>query len=331
LPISSQIQSAAVGQLKTSERWSTRTVPDIDRKKSWSEAMKIGVMIAATAESGDIAEVAREVENLGYESFFIPEHPVIPIGFKTRLPVGDGQLPEHYGRWMDPFIALTVAAAVTKRVKLGTGICLLPEREPIVTAKTIATLDVISGGRVILGVGAGWLREETEALGTRFQSRWKRLRETVEAMRALWTQAEPSYNGELVKFPAVRCDPKPVQKNGPPVLLGARGPKVIDRVVRTYDGWAPIAGRAERLKGDIDELKQAASERGRNPAALQVSAFISPKEDGISSDDLKQYRDAGAHRLVLFSQGDAIKMAAGQTLEIVKRLAPTVERAAKIG
>jgi probable F420-dependent oxidoreductase len=307
-------------------------VPDIDPKNTGSDAMKIGIMIAATAESGDIAEIAREVENLGYESFFIPEHPVIPIGFKTPLPGGgEGTLPEHYGRWMDPFIALSVAAAVTKRVKLGTGICLLPEREPIVTAKTIATLDVISGGRVILGIGAGWLREETEALGTRFQSRWKRLRETVEAMRALWTKAEASYDGELVKFPAVRCDPKPVQKNGPPVLLGARGPKVIDRVVRSYDGWAPIAGRAGRLKSDIDELKKAASERGRNPNTLQVSAFIAPKEEGISADDLKQYHEAGADRLILFSQGDAIKMAAGKTLEVVKRLAPTVERAAKIG
>jgi alkanesulfonate monooxygenase SsuD/methylene tetrahydromethanopterin reductase-like flavin-dependent oxidoreductase (luciferase family) len=151
--------------------------------------MDIGIMIAATAESGDIAEIAREVENLGYESFFIPEHPVIPIGFKTPLPGGGaGTLPEHYGRWMDPFVALSVAAAVTRRVKLGTGICLLPEREPIVTAKTIATLDVVSGGRVILGVGGGWLREETEALGTSFGTRWKRLRETVEAIRVLWTQ-----------------------------------------------------------------------------------------------------------------------------------------------
>src|SRR5208337_4812147 len=186
--------------------------------------MDIGIMIAATAESGDIAEIAREVENLGYESFFIPEHPVIPIGFKTPVPGGGaGTLPEHYGRWMDPFVALSVAAAVTRRVKLGTGICLLPEREPIVTSKTIATLDVVSGGRVILGVGGGWLREETEALGTSFGTRWKRLRETVEAIRVLWTQPEPSYQGELVKFPAVRCDPKPIQKPGPPILLGARG------------------------------------------------------------------------------------------------------------
>src|SRR5215472_10330172 len=147
--------------------------------------MEVGVMIAATAETGDIAAIAREVENLGYASFFIPEHPVIPIGFKTAPP-GGMELPEHYGRWFDPFVALGVAAAVTRRVKLGTGICLLPEREPIMTAKVIATLDVISGGRVVLGVGAGWLREETEALGTRFETRWKRLRETVEALRVLW-------------------------------------------------------------------------------------------------------------------------------------------------
>ena len=290
--------------------------------------MKIGIMIAATAESGDIAEIAREVENLGYESFFIPEHPVIPIGFKTPLPIGGGgELPEHYGRWMDPFVALSVAAGVTRRVKLGTGICLLPEREPIIAAKTIASLDVISKGRVILGVGAGWLREESEAMGTRFETRWKRLRETVEAMRALWTQSEPSYQGDLVKFPAVRCDPKPIQKPGPPILLGARGPRAIERVVRTYDGWVPIAGRPQSLKRDIDALKKVAIERGRNPDSLNISAFIGPPENGIALEDLRLYKEAGAHRLVLFSQSDAIKMASGKTLDIVRRLAPTVERA----
>ena len=294
--------------------------------------MKIGIMIAATAESGDIAEIAREVENLGYESFFIPEHPVIPIGFQTPLPDGSkGTLPEHYGRWMDPFIGLSVAAAVTKNVKLGTGICLLPEREPIITAKLIATLDVVSGGRVILGVGGGWLREETEAMGTRFGTRWKRLRETVEALRILWTQPEPSYDGELVKFPAVRCDPKPIQKPGPPILLGAGGPKAIERIVRTYDGWVPIAGKPQSLKRNIEELRKVARERGRDPQTLNVSAFVSPGDDGISLEDLKLYREAGADRLVLFSQRDAIKMAAGKTLEIVRRLAPTVERARQLG
>src|ERR1700682_5067060 len=182
--------------------------------------MDIGVMIAATAQTGDIAAIAREVENLGYESFFIPEHPVIPIGFKT-VPPGGGELPEHYGRWMDPFVALTVAATVTKRIKLGTGICLLPEREPLITAKTIASLDVVSGGRVVLGVGAGWLKEETEAMGANFGKRWKHTREFVEAMKLVWNTDDPSYNGEIIKFPRVRSEPKPVQKGGPLVILGA--------------------------------------------------------------------------------------------------------------
>ncbi|HLX38566.1 MAG TPA: LLM class F420-dependent oxidoreductase [Candidatus Binataceae bacterium] len=292
--------------------------------------MKIGMMIAATAESGDIAQIAREVENSGFDSLFIPEHPVIPIGFKTPPPGGAaGSLPEHYGRWFDPFVALSIAAAVTKHIKLGTGICLLPEREPIITAKTIATLDVLSGGRVILGIGAGWLREETEAFGTNFVTRWKRLRETVEAMRVLWTQPEASYSGDLVKFPALRCDPKPIQKNIP-VLLGARGPKAIERVIRYCDGWVPIAGRPASFKRDIDEFKRVAKERGRDPESFEISGFVGPGEDGVSSEDLKLYKEAGVHRLVLFSQGDAIKMAAGKTMEIVRRLAPTAERNAKL-
>jgi probable F420-dependent oxidoreductase len=288
--------------------------------------MEVGIMIAATAESGDIAEIAREVETLGYESFFIPEHPVIPIGFKTTPP-GGMELPEHYGRWMDPFVALSVAAAVTKRVKLGTGICLLPEREPILTAKVIATLDVISKGRVVLGIGAGWLREETEVMGTPFVKRWKRLRETTEAMRVLWTEREPSYQGEMVRFAPLRCEPKPVQKPGPAILLGARGPKALERVVRTYDGWCPVVGRPESFKNNIAALKKLALERGRDPESLQINGFVGPGDDGVSLEDLKLYREAGVHRLILFSQRDAVRMAAGKTLEIVRRLAPTVERA----
>jgi probable F420-dependent oxidoreductase len=288
--------------------------------------MDIGIMIAATAETGDIAAIAREVEQLGFESFFIPEHPVIPIGFKT-VPPGGAPLPEHYGRWMDPFIGLTIAAAVTKRVKLGTGICLLPEREPVLTAKVIATLDVVSGGRVVLGVGAGWLKEETEVFGTPFAIRWKRLRETAEAMRVLWTQPEASYQGELVKFPPLRCDPKPVQKGGPPILLGARGPKALERVVRSYDGWAPVVGKPESFKRNIGELKKLAAERGRDPESLQITGFVAPVDSGPSLDELKFYKEAGVHRLVLFSQRDAVEMAKGKALEIVRRVAPTAERA----
>jgi probable F420-dependent oxidoreductase len=291
--------------------------------------MEIGIMIAATAESGDIAEIAHEVEELGYESLFIPEHPVIPIGFKTPVP-GGGKLPEHYGRWMDPFVALGVAAGVTKRIKLGTGICLLPEREPLITAKAIATLDVISRGRVVLGVGGGWLREETEAVGTKFEKRWKRLRETVEALRVLWTEAEPSYRGELVNFPPLRCDPKPIQKPCPPILLGAHGPKGLERVARTYDGWCPVVGKPDAFKRDVAELRRLAAERGRKPESLFINGFVPPHENGLSADELKIYKEAGANRIVLFSQKDAVAMAAGKTLEIVRRLAPTVERAQHI-
>src|SRR5882724_1059919 len=198
--------------------------------------MNVGLLTTATAQSGDLAEVARRTEALGYDSLWIPEHPVIPLNRQTPFPGSrDGQLPDHYNRWADPFIALTVAATVTKRIKLGTGICLLPERDPLLTAKVIASLDMYSKGRVILGVGAGWLKEETELMGTRFGVRWKRLRESVEAMRVLWSQPEASYEGELVRFPAVRCEPKPVQPSGPPVLLGALGQKALERVVRTYD------------------------------------------------------------------------------------------------
>jgi probable F420-dependent oxidoreductase len=293
--------------------------------------MNIGILTVATAQSGDLAEVARQAEALGYDSLWIPEHPVIPTNRQTPFPgARDGQLPDHYNRWADPFIALTVAASVTKRIKLGTGICLLPERDPLMTAKVVASLDLYSGGRVILGVGAGWLREETEVMGTRFGGRWKRLRETVESMRVLWTQREASYEGELVRFPAVRCEPKPAQQPCPPVLLGAHGHKALERVARTYDGWFPLAQSAEQLKRDVEELKRLTKEAGRNPDTLQVTAIVEPRDGGPSVDELKRYRDAGAGRIVVFSQQLGVEAADGGALEIIKRFAPVVERAQRV-
>ncbi|HXZ87970.1 MAG TPA: LLM class F420-dependent oxidoreductase [Candidatus Binataceae bacterium] len=291
--------------------------------------MDVGILVATTARTGDVAEVARTAEAAGYESLWIPEHPVIPVGFKTSVP-GGGKLPEHYGRWVDPFVALTIAATATKRIKLGTGICLLPEREPLITAKTIASLDLYSGGRVILGVGAGWLREETEAMGANFGSRWKRLRETTEAMRVAWTEPEPSYNGDLVRFPALRCEPKPVQKPYPPILLGAHGPKAIERVARTYDGWMPLVQNAEAFKCDVATLRKLTASNGRNPAALQITAIVDPREDGLSVEELRAYKEAGASRVMVFSQKLGIAMADGAALDLVKRYAPVVERAHRV-
>ncbi|HKA56813.1 MAG TPA: LLM class F420-dependent oxidoreductase, partial [Candidatus Binatia bacterium] len=229
--------------------------------------------------------------------------------------------------WADPFIALTVAAAATKRIKLGTGICLLPERDPLLTAKVVASVDLYSGGRVILGVGAGWLKEETEVMGTRFGTRWKRMRESVEAMRVLWTQTAASYEGELVRFPAVRCEPKPVQKPYPPVLLGAHGHKALERVARTYDGWFPLVQSPEAFARDMETLRKLTTDAGRDPDSLQVTIIVDPRGNGPSADDLKRYRDAGAGRVVVFSQQMGTEAADGKALELVKRLAPVVERA----
>jgi probable F420-dependent oxidoreductase len=288
--------------------------------------MDIGILVATTAQTGPIDAIARAVEDGGYESLWIPEHPVIPVGFKTAVP-GGGTLPEHYGRWVDPFVALSIAAAVTKRIKLGTGICLLPEREPLITAKAVASLDLYSAGRVVLGVGAGWLKEETEAMGAQFGTRWKRLRETVEALRVLWSQPEPAYSGELVHFTALRCEPKPIQKPYPPILLGGHGPKVLERVARTYDGWMPLVPNPESLKRDVTALRKLAAEHGRKPDAPHITAFVDPRDSGPSLDDLQQYAEAGASRVVLFSQKLATAMANGQALELIKRFGPTVDRA----
>ncbi len=198
--------------------------------------MNIGVSVTMSEQVTEVMQIAQRAEALGFDSLWVPEHPMIPVHIPTPFPNSpDGRVPEWYAHWPDPFVALTAVATVTSRLKLATGICLVPEREPLVTAKVVASLDVLSHGRVLLGVGGGALREETEILGTPFGRRWQRLREHVEAMKALWTQEEASYQGEFVRFPAVKSYPKPSQQPHPPVLLGAqRGPRVLARVARYW-------------------------------------------------------------------------------------------------
>ncbi|MEA2626245.1 MAG: hypothetical protein QOD06_2290 [Candidatus Binatota bacterium] len=287
--------------------------------------MDVGLLLIATTRTGDLAAIARRTEAVGFESLWIPEHPVIPIEISTRFPFGTS-LPEHYGRWLDPFVALTVAACATTRLRLVTGICLLPEREPLITAKIVASLDQCSSGRVVLGVGAGWLREETEAMGTRFGTRWRRLRETVEAMRALWTEVEARYDGELVRFPAVRCEPKPVQPGGPPVLLGGHGEKVFARLARTFDGWCPIVESPDAFAAETRVLRDVLRNAGRDPERFQLSPFVDPESD-LSPAALAAYRSAGATRLVMFSQKAAAEIADGAAPEWIDRTAAVVERA----
>ena len=283
--------------------------------------MDIGFLLPATNQTGDLPTLARRVEALGYDSLWIPEHPIIPRGEHTPYPFG-GPLPEHYGRWWDPFVALTVAAAVTNRVKLATGICLLPEREPMVTAKVVASLDVYSGGRVILGIGAGWLREETEIMGANFATRWQRTREMTEAMRVLWTEENASYQGKQISFPAVRSEPKPLQAGGPPVVLGGHGEKSLRRIAKHYDGWCPLTNDPVEFAREAKELKDMFRAEGRDPAKLMLTPFVDPENGKLSDAALKAFRDAGAQRLVMFY--------AWQTQELADGAAPFIEMAANI-
>ncbi len=288
--------------------------------------MHVGFVMTATAQSGPLPSLAQHAEALGFDSIWIPEHPIIPRGELTPYPFG-GPLPEHYGRWVDPFIALTVVASVTTRVKLATGICLLPEREPIVTAKAIASLDYYSGGRVVLGIGAGWLREETEIMGARFATRWQRMRETAEAMRALWTEESPAYAGKQINFPPVRCEPKPVQPGGPPLLLGGHGEKSLSRIAKHYDGWCPLAQDPTSFAAEAKELREMMRANGRDPDRLILSPFVNPEDGRILDATLKAYAAAGCHRIVMFSQELVEQVADGHARRWLDVCANVVTRA----
>jgi probable F420-dependent oxidoreductase len=253
--------------------------------------MHFGVTMFATDYAIPIDALARAAEERGFESLLVPEHTHIPVSRRSPWP-GGPNLPKEYWHTYDPFVSLAIAAAVTKRLKLGTGICLLIERDPIITAKEVASLDRLSGGRFLFGVGAGWNAEEMENHGTNFKTRWKLLRERVLAMKKIWTEDEPSFHGEFVDFDPIWAWPKPVQQPHPPVLLGGHGRKALERVVDWADGWLPISMRAGDLAAGIAELRQIARERGRDPQSIPVSVYGVPPR----GDTLKELGDLGVER-----------------------------------
>jgi len=257
--------------------------------------MKYGVAIFPTDYAIRPDEVARAAEERGFDSIFFPEHTHIPTSRRSPYPRG-GELPREYSHTIDPFVAMTMAAAATKTLKLATGICLVIERDPIVLAKEVASVDLASNGRVIFGIGGGWNAEEMENHGTAFKSRWKLLRERVEAMKELWTKEEASYHGEFVNFDPVWCWPKPVQKPHPPVIIGTHGPRALQRVVRYCDGWLPNAGRGGELIPQIAELRRLAQEAGRDPKTISITAFAAPTDRRT----LDSYEAAGVERAVFF-------------------------------
>src|SRR4051794_27554494 len=216
--------------------------------------MNFGVAIFPTEDAQGPAELARMAEDRGFESLLFPEHTHIPASRETPYPAG-GELPPEYSRTYDPFVALGFAAAATERLRIGTGICLVVERDPIVTAKAVASLDVLSDGRMVFGIGAGWNREEMRSHGTDPRTRMRLMRERVEAIKAIWSQDEASYDGEFVSFERIWCWPKPVQKPHPPIVVGGNGPTVLDRVLSFGDAWMPNVIDDDTLLGQIDDLR----------------------------------------------------------------------------
>jgi probable F420-dependent oxidoreductase len=237
--------------------------------------MRFGIALFPTDEAADPATIARLVEERGFESLFFTEHTHIPAHRRTPYPPG-GELPREYSRTYDPFVALTAAAAATSKLLIGTGICLVIERDPIITAKEVSSLDRLSGGRFLFGVGAGWNIEEMENHGTDPQRRFSLMRERIEAMKAIWTADEASYHGEHVEFDPIWCWPKPIQQPHPPVLVGGNAERVLDRVVAFGDEWMPnrVTGLTER----ISKLQQLAADAGRDPIPVTLSGARPDRE-----------------------------------------------------
>ncbi len=256
--------------------------------------MRVGAFYFPADYGINMAELAKALEDRGFDSLFVPEHTHIPASRKSPFP-GGGDLPKRYSHTHDPFVALSFAAAATKKLKLGTGILLVPQHEPIVTAKAIASLDQLSGGRFIFGIGGGWNVEEMENHGAKYQTRFKQMREHVLAMKALWTKDEASYDGEFVKFDRVWSWPKPAQKPHPPVILGGETDHTLRRVIEYCDGWFPRPrGGFDVVKG-VAHLHQMAEKAGRDPATITTIVF------GAANDAkaLESYDKAGIQSALL--------------------------------
>ena len=258
--------------------------------------MKVGVNMSISSQSIPVTDLATKAESLGFESLWLPEHPIIPVHTTSRYGgTADGSIPASMSDMADPFIGLAQAAAVTSTIKLGTGICLVPEHNPLMLAKVIATLDRLSNGRFIFGIGAGWLKEETEIMGGNFAHRWGQTREAILAMKALWTQDEAEYHGTFYDFPPVRSSPKPVQQPHPPVLLGGSARNVFQRVVGWGDGWMPVRATPDDIEKGRASLSELAMAAGRDPQSLDVTVF----GEGSDREAIQRFDAAGADRVIV--------------------------------
>ena len=279
--------------------------------------MHLGLALFATDEALPPGELARWAEDLGFESLFFPEHTHIPASRETPYPAG-GDLPSEYWHTIDQFVAVTQALAATERLLVGSGICLIPEHEPISLAKAVASVDHLSGGRFLFGVGAGWNLEEMRNHGAEPRQRFSLMRERIEAMQAIWTQEEASYEGRHVSFERIWSWPKPVQRPHPPILVGGNGEKVLDRVLAYGDHWMPnMAGDDDHMLARIDELRRRASDAGRDVGVTINGAPTRPER-------LARYAEAGVDRCVFY-------VPSGKRAEIEPRIERILDSAAQAG
>lgn len=282
--------------------------------------MDFGVFIFPTDVSIGILDLARAAEDHGFESLWVPEHTHIPVSRRTPWPSG-AELPPEYRRALDPFVALGAAAAVTTRLKLGTGVSLVIEHDPIVLAKVVASVDFVSGGRLLFGIGGGWNYEEMEDHGTDPKQRWSIMRERTLAMKAIWTQDEAEFHGKFVNFDRLWSWPKPAQKPHPPILIGGNGPRTLKRVVDYGDGWVPIIGRGDII-GRMGELAALAAEAGRAPIPVSIFALR-----GADAKTVEQYQTAGASRFILglpSAPADVVLPRLKEFAELAKTFAPAL-------
>ncbi len=257
--------------------------------------MKVGIFVAPTKDTMSMVEVAKHVEALGFESLWVPDHPVIPKDLTTKTPRG-GELADYYRRLLDPFMALAAAAGATERILLGTAVLVVPERNPLITAKQVASLDLISDGRVCLGIGCGWIREEAEVMGSDFDNRWAQTRDHVLAMKACWAPGTASFQSRYVNFPELYCEPKPVQRPHPPVSIANAGEAAMQRIAAYGDGWIARSDLADvkTIEASRRRLEALFKENGRDFSRFEVTLFGCKPERAAH----RSFADAGVDRIL---------------------------------
>ena len=262
--------------------------------------MDYAILLAATDHAASLVDVARAAEERGFESIWVPEHIHMPVKTESRYPFSpDGSIPDTHYHLINPFVGLAAMAGATQQIKLATGICLVPEREPLLLAKQVASLDYVSGGRFIFGVGAGWAREELESLGVPFDERWRITDDRIAALKVLWTEDEAEYHGAYDSFPATNCYPKPISTPHPPIYVGAISKWALRRVAAWGDGWLPNRPDPEMIGNGIAEIRRLATEIGRDPDAIGTSLF-GTRPDVIYESPalLEAFERAGVERVI---------------------------------